>query len=137
MDAFYGTLLAIFAFDGLLIAGLAALYYLPRYRELRLSARPAIKVTNGERVRVGALIGALSLAFVLVPLGAAKAAFVDGDAVGGGRAALEALAILVVYDFAYYAFHRTLHVKRLMRFAHGVHHRARNPSAFESFYMHP
>ena len=137
MDAFTGTLLAIFAFDGLLIAGLASLYYLPRFAELRLSARPAIKAPVAQRVRVSALIGGLSLLFVLVPLFGAPGTFLDEGAGGGLTAAGQALAILVVYDFAYYAFHRGLHIKRLMRFAHGVHHRARNPSAFESFYMHP
>lgn len=137
MDAFTGTLLSIFAFDGLLIAGLAALYYLPRFGHLRLSPRPAVKAPVSQRLRVGATIGALSLVFVLGPLFAAPRVFLDGESAGGWVVAGQALAILVVYDFAYYAFHRTLHVKRLMRFAHGVHHRARNPSAFESFYMHP
>ena len=48
-----------------------------------------------------------------------------------------AAVVLLVYDFAYYFLHRFMHVKRLMRWVHGVHHRARNPSAMESFFLHP
>ena len=110
---------------------------MPRFAHLRLSPRPAVKAPVSQRVRTGAIIGALSLVFVLVPLFAVPELFVVASSAGAGAVALQAFAILVVYDFAYYGFHRTLHVKRLMRFAHGVHHRARNPSAFESFYMHP
>jgi len=49
----------------------------------------------------------------------------------------EALAVLLVYDFAYYFLHRTMHIKRVMKYVHSVHHRARNPSALDSFYQHP
>lgn len=52
-------------------------------------------------------------------------------------AALQAVGILVIYDFVYYGLHRTMHIASLMRFVHGVHHRAKNPSALESFYLHP
>jgi sterol desaturase/sphingolipid hydroxylase (fatty acid hydroxylase superfamily) len=30
-----------------------------------------------------------------------------------------------------------MHHKKVMRWVHGVHHRARTPSALESFYLHP
>jgi sterol desaturase/sphingolipid hydroxylase (fatty acid hydroxylase superfamily) len=50
---------------------------------------------------------------------------------------LQAAGILLVYDFAYYGLHRAMHHKRIMRFVHGVHHRAKSPTALESFYLHP
>jgi sterol desaturase/sphingolipid hydroxylase (fatty acid hydroxylase superfamily) len=47
------------------------------------------------------------------------------------------LVILLVYDFAYYWLHRVMHIKRLMPLVHGVHHKVLNPTAMESFYLHP
>lgn len=49
--------------------------------------------------------------------------------------ALQGVAILLVYDFSYYFMHRLFHIKRIMRLVHGVHHRARYPSALESLYL--
>src|SRR6185312_14228745 len=47
------------------------------------------------------------------------------------------LAILLVYDFAYYWLHRLMHTTRGMRWVHGRHHEVRNPTAMESFYLTP
>ncbi|HEY6881719.1 MAG TPA: sterol desaturase family protein [Polyangiales bacterium] len=49
----------------------------------------------------------------------------------------ESALVLLVYDFTYYFLHRAMHIKKVMRWIHGVHHRARNPSALESFYLDP
>lgn len=51
--------------------------------------------------------------------------------------ALQAVGIFIVYDFTYYWMHRAFHTKTLMRYVHGVHHRARTPSALESLYQSP
>src|SRR5207248_1562005 len=53
------------------------------------------------------------------------------------KIAYQIVAILLVYDFAYYWMHRLMHHKKLMRFVHGVHHEVHNPTAMESFYLHP
>ena len=49
----------------------------------------------------------------------------------------EPVVFLVVFDFAYYCMHRTLHHPKLMRLLHGVHHRISHPTAVESLYEHP
>lgn len=49
----------------------------------------------------------------------------------------EPLVFLLVFDFAYYCLHRSLHLPVLMRLLHGVHHRIRHPTAMESLYSHP
>ena len=58
-------------------------------------------------------------------------------AVSAWTIAAQTAGILVVYDFVYYFLHRGMHHPKLLRWVHGVHHRARNPSALESFYQHP
>ena len=49
----------------------------------------------------------------------------------------EVLATLLIYDFFYYFMHRIFHHPKLMKSIHGVHHKARFPTAMESVYLHP
>jgi len=49
----------------------------------------------------------------------------------------EVLAVLMLYDFMYYFMHRTLHHPKLMKYVHGIHHRARFPTTMESLFLHP
>ncbi len=49
----------------------------------------------------------------------------------------ECFAVLLLYDFAYYFFHRGLHHPKLMKYVHGVHHKVRFPVASESVYLNP
>jgi sterol desaturase/sphingolipid hydroxylase (fatty acid hydroxylase superfamily) len=49
----------------------------------------------------------------------------------------EVFAVLVVYDFFYWGFHRVMHYPKLMPYCHGVHHRVRSPTADQSTYLHP
>ncbi|MCA9534435.1 MAG: sterol desaturase family protein [Myxococcales bacterium] len=51
---------------------------------------------------------------------------------------VEALAVVLIYDFAYYFFHRfPLHEWKLLRWVHAVHHAARNPRTIDSLLLHP
>jgi sterol desaturase/sphingolipid hydroxylase (fatty acid hydroxylase superfamily) len=49
----------------------------------------------------------------------------------------EVLGVLLLYDFMYYFFHRFMHIRKVMRFCHAVHHRVRFPTAGESIFLHP
>jgi sterol desaturase/sphingolipid hydroxylase (fatty acid hydroxylase superfamily) len=134
---FYIAIAGIFAFNTALLTFLSWAYYSPRFTERRISAKPGIKVPWPARLRTMAVISTLSLAIVLGGTYFGFAYLVSAEASSWWVIALQASGILVAYDFAYYFLHRTLHHKKLMRFVHGVHHRARNPSALESFYLHP
>jgi sterol desaturase/sphingolipid hydroxylase (fatty acid hydroxylase superfamily) len=58
--------------------------------------------------------------------------------IGLGHGALQALALILVYDFIYYALHRwVFHNKKLMKYVHALHHRATTPTAWEGLYTHP
>jgi sterol desaturase/sphingolipid hydroxylase (fatty acid hydroxylase superfamily) len=51
---------------------------------------------------------------------------------------VEAIAVIFIYDFAYYFFHRyPLHEWNLLRSVHAVHHAARNPRTVDSLLLHP
>ena len=49
----------------------------------------------------------------------------------------EVLAVLLIYDCLYYFLHRIFHYPKVMKAVHGVHHKARFPTAVESVYLHP
>lgn len=54
------------------------------------------------------------------------------------RMALEAGAILLLYDLLYYLMHRyAFHAWSLGRRVHAVHHRIRTPYAIDSLFIHP
>jgi sterol desaturase/sphingolipid hydroxylase (fatty acid hydroxylase superfamily) len=54
------------------------------------------------------------------------------------RGALQAVAILALYDALYYAMHRFLfHKWSALRLVHAVHHRVRYPTTMESLFLHP
>ena len=147
MRPFYLVIGAVLAFNTVLLGFLAWAYRSPRFESRRILLGVAMKVPARERAMNMAVSGVLSLVAVL---GSTYLLFsslfrsdlalfaTDGSALGAvGRVALESAGILLVYDFTYYVLHRTMHHKQLMRWVHGVHHRARNPSALESFYLHP
>jgi sterol desaturase/sphingolipid hydroxylase (fatty acid hydroxylase superfamily) len=122
--------------NGVVVAYLAWAYYAPRYATRRFHTM-VMRVPWGRRVRVMLLTSALSLFFVF---GFARLLFdriFYAGPVSALRVIAEATAALLLYDFAYYGLHRIMHIKRVMRFVHGEHHRARNPSALDSFFQHP
>jgi sterol desaturase/sphingolipid hydroxylase (fatty acid hydroxylase superfamily) len=52
--------------------------------------------------------------------------------------AADVAATLLLYDFLYYFMHRFLfHEWKLLRPVHVVHHTNKQPTAFESLYLHP
>lgn len=135
--AFYTLVLVIFALDGALLAFLAYAYHAKRFQPHRISLKESMKVPDRERLKNIAFISVLSVAAVFgMTYAIFPYAFHQG-VVSGWRIAYEILAILLVYDFAYYWLHRAMHHKKLMKFVHAVHHEVHNPTAMESFYLHP
>ncbi|MGB1561666.1 MAG: sterol desaturase family protein [Sinimarinibacterium flocculans] len=49
----------------------------------------------------------------------------------------EVLAVLLLYDFGYYLYHRGMHHPKVMKYVHGVHHKVRFPVASESVFLNP
>jgi sterol desaturase/sphingolipid hydroxylase (fatty acid hydroxylase superfamily) len=134
---FYLIISVTLAFDAVLLGGLAWAFHSPRFAEQRISDDLSIKVSRGARLLNMLVSSTLSLITVIGVTYVFYEQMVHGHGASPWRIALEALAILVIYDFSYYLLHRAMHIKKVMRWVHGVHHRAKNPSALESFYLHP
>jgi hypothetical protein len=53
------------------------------------------------------------------------------------RHALDAIAVLMVFDFLYYLTHRFLFHGKALRKVHALHHQARTPTFVDGLYVHP
>jgi sterol desaturase/sphingolipid hydroxylase (fatty acid hydroxylase superfamily) len=53
------------------------------------------------------------------------------------RHALDAVAVLMVFDFLYYLTHRFLFHGKALRKVHALHHQARTPTFIDGLYVHP
>jgi sterol desaturase/sphingolipid hydroxylase (fatty acid hydroxylase superfamily) len=53
------------------------------------------------------------------------------------RHALDAVAVLMVFDFLYYLTHRFLFHGKLLRKVHSLHHQAHTPTYVDALYVHP
>jgi len=134
---FYVIIVSILGLDGLLLAFLAYAYHARRFEAYRISMKESMKVPDRERIQNIAFISVLSLLAVFGMTWFVYPYAFTTAATSPGRMIYEILAILLVYDFAYYWLHRAMHHKKLMKYVHAVHHQVHNPTAMESFYLHP
>lgn len=127
---------------GLLVSGLtmAAMTRLFRSeygqgRRIRVSERDNATsdfLQNAVVSSVLSLVLVYGLTFATLPY------LFEGGRVSVLRVLLEAIALLLLYDFFYYFLHRyAFHEWKLLRKVHSVHHLVRNPSAIDSLYLHP
>jgi len=137
MKTFYVLIASILAFDGALLTFLAYAYHARRFEPYRISMAQSMKTPTLKRLINISYIAALSLLAVFgMTFAVYRFTFRDTPS-SPGRVDFEVLAILLVYDFAYYWLHRLMHTTRGMRSVHGRHHEVRNPTAMESFYLTP
>lgn len=137
MLKFYSLIAFILLLDGGLLAFLAYAYHSKRFEPHRISLKESMKVPGAERIKNIAFIAVLSLTAVFgLTTAIYRFTFHDGP-VSASRLVYEIVAILLVYDFAYYWLHRLMHTKKGMRWVHGTHHEVHNPTAMESFYLTP
>jgi sterol desaturase/sphingolipid hydroxylase (fatty acid hydroxylase superfamily) len=137
MWTFYSLIGAILVTDGALLTFLAFAYHSKRFEPYRISLKESMKVPGPERLKNIAFIAVLSLIAVFGMTASIYRFTFHDHHVSVGRIGFEIVAILLVYDFAYYWLHRAMHTKKLMRWVHGRHHEVHNPTAMESFYLTP
>ena len=128
---------ALLALDGALLFLLSWAYHSPRVVDLRISPKTSMAVPAAQRLLNIGINSVLSLTFVMGLLVAFDEALIAPAHAGPWRTIAEVVAALMLYDFAYYGLHRAMHTRAGMLWVHGVHHRVHNPTAMESFYLHP
>lgn len=134
---FIVSMLSIAAFAGALMAATQWAALSERYGKYRIRTPETYRIPLNQRIRnIGGNM-AFSVLIFATALGFFHERLFTAEAVPAVTQLGQVLAVLLLYDFLYYFMHRTLHRRKLMKFVHGVHHKARFPSAFESLYLHP
>lgn len=134
----FDAILLSYGFDVLAIGGLLYAYGRADLQRFLISDDP--HRSTGERELYARLVlnMVVSGTFIL------GVAYVFGDRLVHTRSmpwwryGLEPLTTVMLYDFAYYFFHRyPLHEWKVLRSVHAVHHAARNPRVLDSLLLHP
>src|SRR5438552_1927295 len=108
MIRFYQLILVILAIDGALLTFLAYAYHARRFEPHRISLKESMKVPDRERLRNIAYISVLSVIAVFGMTYFIYPFTFHQRATSGWRVAYQIVAILLVYDFAYYWMHRAM-----------------------------
>jgi sterol desaturase/sphingolipid hydroxylase (fatty acid hydroxylase superfamily) len=132
-------LAVVFTTSGLSMPALAWLATCERARRGRRRVdKPNARISGADHRRSVLANSIVSAGLIIgVTLGFSSRLFAP-QPVGALRVLGQAAAILAIYDFAYYLFHRfALHAWSLGRRIHAVHHSIRTPYANDSLYVHP
>ncbi|MDH3200442.1 MAG: sterol desaturase family protein [Myxococcales bacterium] len=132
------VILASYASAGLTIGLLLYAYRSKRAQEFLISDDPHRSATNRElgwRVVLNSTVSITLIFAVMYGLG--DYLYYD-HAIPAWRFVLEAVTVILLYDFGYYFMHRYLfHEWKILRGVHSVHHAARNPRVIDSLLLHP
>ncbi len=132
------VILASYASAGLAIALLLYAYRSERAQEFLISDDPHRSATDRELSWRVVLNSTVSIALIFgVMYGLGDYLYYD-HAIPAWRFVLEAITVILIYDFGYYFMHRYLfHEWKILRGVHSVHHAARNPRVIDSLLLHP
>lgn len=127
----------IFLIDGVLMTALERLAVAGRWAQFRIQPVQPNRIKPGRRRLALLANNALAFFAISTPLLLLSDHLLYAGWPGLSRWVGESLLVLMLYDCAYYFYHRSMHHPRLMRYVHGVHHFVRFPTAALSNYLHP
>ena len=137
-NEFIMAMLGIGVWAGFLMVLLQWMVLSDKYKKYRIRTPENVTIPLGRKVVNVGLNMIWSLLIIFAFFYFFTSNLVDFKSRAGGLTIFgETLAVLMLYDFMYYFMHRTFHHPKLMKFVHGIHHRARFPTAFESIFLHP
>ncbi len=132
------VILASYASAGLAIALLFYAYRSSHAEEFFISDDPHRSVSDKElgwRIALNTTVSVTLIFSVMYGLG--EHLYYDRS-VPAWRYLLEAVTVILIYDFGYYFMHRYLfHEWKVLRGVHSVHHAARNPRVVDALLLHP
>ena len=134
----FGILMVSYACSGLTLLGLQLLYRSDVGKRHMISDDPHRSVDDRRLYRDVVLNMSVSVALIFTVTYGLQDVLFYTRPTSIGVMVVEALAVILIYDFAYYFFHRfPLHEWKVLRWVHAVHHAARNPRTVDSLLLHP
>jgi sterol desaturase/sphingolipid hydroxylase (fatty acid hydroxylase superfamily) len=132
------VILASYASAGLALATLEYAYRSQKAQKYLISDDPHRSKSDRELYWRVALNTTVSISLIFsVMFGLGDYLYYD-HAIPAWRYALEAVTVILIYDFGYYFMHRyPFHEWKILRGVHSVHHAARNPRVIDSLLLHP
>ena len=132
------SIVTILGLSGAVLAGCAWLYRRPAAEPYRIREERGRKLKGARLVRSAVINSTLSVALVLGTSWWASDALFTEELPAWWVLPLQAIAILGVYDVAYYFVHRfAFHRWSVLKGVHAVHHMARYPTAIDALFLHP
>ena len=132
------VILISYASAGLAQLALVFAYRSPSAQQYLISDDPHRSVSDRElnyRVALNITVSVTLIFSVMFGLG--EYLYYD-HAIPAWRYLLEAVTVILIYDFGYYFMHRyPFHEWKILRGVHSVHHAARNPRFIDSLLLHP
>ena len=125
------------ALDALLLVFLSWAFRSPGFAKFHIRAVMPMRVTRTNYRATVASTGLLSMIATVGLVYGLAPYTITVTSTPWWMITLQAVGVLVVYDFGYYFLHRFLHIRAIMPYVHGIHHRVRFPSALESLYLSP
>jgi sterol desaturase/sphingolipid hydroxylase (fatty acid hydroxylase superfamily) len=137
MKVFF-VILASYASAGLAIALLLYAYHSTKTQQYLISDDPHRSTSDRALYWRVALNTTVSITLIFsVMYGLGDYLYYD-HAAPAWRYLLEAVTVILIYDFAYYFMHRyPFHEWQILRGVHSVHHASRNPRVIDSLLLHP
>lgn len=135
--SFWISLAVIFALLGILQAGLDWAVVSDRFKKYRMRT-PGLQYPGPQHKWLNvALNNVLALAMLAAFLYYLGPQVMYPEWPGVAHLFGETFAVLLLYDFGYYFYHRAMHHPKAMKFVHGMHHKVRFPIASESVFLNP
>lgn len=110
----------------------------PRFAAYRISDDPHRAIDERTLWRSAALNTMFSVALIFSSVYTLREHLFYEHDVPAWRMLLEAVTVIVIYDFGYYFVHRyPFHEWKILRAVHAVHHAAQNPRVIDSLLLNP
>ena len=132
------VILASYSSAGLAFGLLVYAYRLPKAQPYLISDDPHRSKSDRELwIRVVLNVG-VSIALIFAMMFGLRDHLYYEHAAPVWRYVLEAVTVVLLYDFGYYFVHRyPFHEWKMLRGVHSIHHAARNPRVVDSLLLHP
>ncbi|MCX4244889.1 sterol desaturase family protein [Paraliomyxa miuraensis] len=135
--ALHSMLLIVLLISGVLLLAVKLAYHWAPLSSARINPEPRRKLWGWRLYPRVVANMALSGSLVFVLVYATRPWLIVEGEPSWARLLLDAVAVLLVYDFLYYFMHRFAFHRWPLRKVHVVHHAVRHPHAIDSLYLHP